>query len=1121
MQLDERIRLFKRRQYWQALGRFSLLFLVLSLSWFVLFGLLEGAFYLDRGFKTTIWAVWGLSLVVFSYRFLWPPISGLLNLQQSPLESFAREIGSRFDAVQDRLLNLLQLRTRFASSTLAQAEAERKNTTLEKVDFASGVSWKPVFRLVRVLGLAVLFLVVLSIGFPDLIIGGGSRLLDFNRTYVPPPPFEVVFENLPQRVVENAKVKLKVRTNGRALPDRLFLYLRRASESGFTPYPMERSATGQFTYELGPLREDIELYGGNEQYGSAPTMLRVVRKPRLQDLQLTLYYPAHTGLGSEQLDKNFGNAEVPEGTVLAWTLRTAEGVSSVSYLEESKELGKATPAEGRTNWKYSRALRQPTRYYFRLLSPEGILNEDTIGYQVDVIRDQAPAVQLVQPNEDLQLPVSGLELVKANLTDDYGFSRLDLRYRFVKSATEAKVSEDFKSKLLKAKDFTRKTSDFEQSLDFLALGIEPGDEIEYFLEVWDNDGVNGAKSGTSAVRRMRYRTLDENYESTEEKQENVQQQMNALTAASDQSKRKLEELQQSLRENERPGYEERKMMEEMMRQQQQTQEKTQEMQRQIEELQREAAENQLYTEQTLEKINELQKLIEQMNEQMLNDVLKKMEQMLKPQDPQQMQRNLEQLKDQQESLKEQLERTIELFKQLKAEQKAEEIINRLQQLEEKQQQLQDQLKQAKTPEEQQAVQERQDQLQKETEKLQQQMDELKELKKDAGEEEQAGQMDELKQEQKEAEQSMEQAEQQMKKGNKPKAQQQQQQAQDKLKQVREKMEQMEQQEEEEQQQENYNDLRMLLENLLRVSFNQEELRNEVSKTRPNDPQLVRKVQQQKKIQEDIRLIQDSLKALAKRVFQIKQTVLDQLRVLNKSNSRSIDYMTQKQVAMASKEQTQSMTTLNELANMLLESMKQMQQQMQQQKKGGKKGKACKNPSQSMSMQQLGEMQRQLNEKLGKLPKPGGQQPQPQPGGERMSELAKQQEAIRQKLKDTYERLQKEGNNGLGNMNRVMQDMQETEEELQQGKLTEELLQRQQQILSRMLEFDKAVREREFEQERQSRSARIQQYNGGQDFGTQDKAPVMSRELLYRRRLPYANSYQQLIDLYFQRLPAQR
>jgi hypothetical protein len=79
----------------------------------------------------------------------------------------------------------------------------------------------------------------------------------------------------------------------------------------------------------------------------------------------------------------------------------------------------------------------------------------------------------------------------------------------------------------------------------------------------------------------------------------------------------------------------------------------------------------------------------------------------------------------------------------------------------------------------------------------------------------------------------------------------------------------------EQDKKNVEDLRDLIENLLMLSFDQEELRDEVKTLKIGDPLLNKKAQQQKKIREDMEMVKDSLYSLAKRSVQIEKLLTDE------------------------------------------------------------------------------------------------------------------------------------------------------------------------------------------------------------------------------------------------------
>jgi hypothetical protein len=80
---------------------------------------------------------------------------------------------------------------------------------------------------------------------------------------------------------------------------------------------------------------------------------------------------------------------------------------------------------------------------------------------------------------------------------------------------------------------------------------------------------------------------------------------------------------------------------------------------------------------------------------------------------------------------------------------------------------------------------------------------------------------------------------------------------------------MQQSMESEQQQEDMEALRALLENLLRLSFDQENLMEDLRTTDINDPKYLEIGKKQRKLKDDAKMIEDSLLALSKRWHRFK------------------------------------------------------------------------------------------------------------------------------------------------------------------------------------------------------------------------------------------------------------
>jgi hypothetical protein len=285
----------------------------------------------------------------------------------------------------------------------------------------------------------------------------------------------------------------------------------------------------------------------------------------------------------------------------------------------------------------------------------------------------------------------------------------------------------------------------------------------------------------------------------------------------------------------------------------------------------------------------------------------------------------------------------------------------------------------------------------------------------------------------------------------------------------------------------------------------------VKKLRNNDPQLLVKEIEQKQLLDDMYMVKDSLDELAKRVFQIEKFVTDESNKIVKAMRDATKAMDDKHMPRTTENQHESMTSINNLANMLTDVMQQMQQQMQS--KSGAMG-MCKKPGGSRpNMQKLGEQQGKLNQMMQQMMQGKGMSPQ------KLGEMARMQEAIRKQLKDAHDKIKGEGEDGmLGDMGKIMKDMKDTEDELKNKILTERTMKRQQQILNRLLDSQKSVREKnQFENKRESRSGEEKEMVSPDKLELEEYKNRLRQELLKSNQLEYSSDFIILIEKYFKLL----
>ena len=273
----------------------------------------------------------------------------------------------------------------------------------------------------------------------------------------------------------------------------------------------------------------------------------------------------------------------------------------------------------------------------------------------------------------------------------------------------------------------------------------------------------------------------------------------------------------------------------------------------------------------------------------------------------------------------------------------------------------------------------------------------------------------------------------------------------------------------EQMEEDMEALRQLLENLVTISFDQEGLMDNFNITNINTPRYVDLVQGQYKLKDDFKLVEDSLQALSKRVFQIETFITEKVTEIKSNMRQSLTDLEERKKLEAGEHQQRSMKNVNDLALMLSEVMEQMQQQMSGMmagnqmcnKPGGKGGKSGNVPMDKISNAQ-GELNKQMKRMKDAMKKGEGG------SSKEFAQMAARQAALRKALKGKQDGMQQRGK-GSKDLQDIIEEMDKVETDLVNKQLSNDLLKRQQDILTRLLEADKAEREREYDKKRKAES----------------------------------------------------
>jgi hypothetical protein len=958
---------------------------------------------------------------------------------------------------------------------------------LGPVPFANAIDLRHNTRYLRYAAPPLAILLVLLFAAPSLITGPTQRLIRHGSEFIPEAPFRFVLLNEDLEVPEQQDFELLVRVEGDIIPQQVDLDLNGQL------IPLVKKDANSFMHRFRNVQESQSFRFAAEGHHSETWTLNTVPHPMLLDFSLALEYPAYLGRTNETV-RNTGDLTIPAGTRITWQVN-ARSADRLDLVFDDTTLVSRNAAD-QAPFLATRRLLQSRNYRMVPAMERGtrgavVREEDALQYRVEVIPDLHPTIQVETRTDSTALKRL---FFRGEIGDDHGFKRLLFHYRF--TAGGDSVPADLRSATQELRMDPRNTrQEFYHSWDLYGFNINPGDRIEHWFEVWDNDGVNGSKSARSTTQVFAAPTLKEMAKQQDEQSDALKEALKDNIKEAQDLQRELDRLRRELLEKKEINWQDRQKLENVMQRQQDLQQRIEQSSEQLRKDQQQQREFRNMDERLLEKQQQVQQLFENILSEEMKELYRQVEELMEKLDKDQLQEQLKEMKLSQEDIEKELDRALELFKQMEVEQKAEDIINQLEELAKEQDQLAEDTKDGKGDQEE--LKARQEELNEAFEELREQMEELKE--KNAELENPMDLPDTSEQEESIGKDQQQSSEQLDKKQNQ-KASGSQKSAAEKMEQMAFQMQSAMQSNAQEQEAEDMDALRQLLENIVQLSFDQEEVMAQVGTTNIRDPRFVDHGRRQRKLRDDAKVVEDSLFALSKRVPQIQSIVNREMNAVNANMDDATNYLGEARAnerfkPMATDKQQHAMTSLNNLALLLDEALQQMMQQMQSNMPGsgncskpgqgqGSKPSMAKMKAQQQALQKQLEEMRKAMEKGGKKPgeKPGEQNPggMGMPGmSQQLAQMAAQQAAIRKEMQRMAQELNKDGSGAGNELNRLAEEMEKQEKDIVNKNLTPETLRRQQDIMTRLLEHEKAERERELDQKRTS--------NEGQDQPPPDPA----------------------------------
>lgn len=1146
--------LFLKRYYRNKAFKGTLLFLVLLIFLSLLLGgvqLFTFASSAARAFlfysSLLVLSVAGICLIAY------PLLQSRALLPRMSRMQAARYLSSRYPELDDKLYNVLELRAEIpehsSAAFLLQAAIDQITSGFLSYRFEKAVDFRTTRPFLYLFGFFFSLFLFIAF-FEPRVIRSTAQVVRYSEHYEQEFPFVISVANPSLRVPYQEDFRLQVNVEGTRLPQQIYLC------QGQRRIPLVSKDPNTFEYLFRQVRRDETFFLKAGKYESPVYVLGVDYKPLLSSMKVVLRYPAYTKKGL-QVQTNSLDLEVPYGTRLEWELRVehARSLTAISFEDISPGIRSFLPVDTqqRPVFRFRKQAFSDFRYQIVPRS-YSVTSSDTLAFSVKTVPDAYPRVEVRSFKDSLQ-PLR--TFFQGRIFDDYGFHSLVFAIRCNNLQTGVSWNRYDTLQI----DLSRNEQSFTYFLDLSAFPLSPGDEISYGFELSDNDPFFPYKKTYSPLETYRKLSQEEIRRDLERTGAGLDRN---LSLSLDQNRLFGENLRKTVEEflsRKELGWQERQTLQVLIDEQEKLRTTYDRLIGEMDKKRNLENEAGLQDPELMEKQEQLRELLEQLLDDETLEQLKELQQFIDRQEGQdKIMESLEKMKFGQQQSAKDLERNMNLYRQMEFEMRMDRLMRDSRDLLQKGLELKEDLSRQtdrgleNTGD---SLVKENRQLSEDLRKLERDMETLGDLDSKLERPNGFSIPDSLLQS---LRNSLQETEENLRNRDASRSRESHDQTQDGLQNLFQDLQMQEEQIGRQNAAEDAAFIRTLLKAVLRVSIEQEDLMTRLGKTKVNDPRYADLIRRQSALNLEIRYVSDSVRAISNRQPQVALATRKVLYSLESNSKESLEYLLgmnnvyHRRYSVANSwaltRQQYAMTALNDLALLLSESLEHLKKQMRM--KGissnskGAKGEpqmSCPNPGEggkqgefpSLSVSNegkkssptLSQLQEALNRQIEALKKLleeqsrqntgqarqenssrrsgiSGQTDGMQVGNEKVSEAfaraAARQEMIRRKLQEEIGRSKMQDPRSAGKYNSILGQMERTEKDLVNKILSDDLLFRQKQIETRLLEAENAELRREKDDKREAKQGRVFDPAFIDSLPAERKAKKSSEELL-RQRVP--------------------
>ncbi|WP_254073615.1 hypothetical protein [Cellulophaga sp. HaHaR_3_176] len=834
-----------------------------------------------------------IKFIVFPLIYLFKLKDGL-NIKQA-----SKIIGNHFPEVEDKLVNLLDLKENQEQSDLLLASIEQKSKNLSSFDFSKAIDYKEGIRKLTYLAIPIIIICLLWFsGNFSSFFGSYDRVVNYDLAFEKPAPFSFQLLVNDLTVQKGQNLELKAVVEGEFRPELVYITI---DGENF----LMNEEDGVFYYTISAINQPLYFKFISNDVQSKQYSVKVIETPSILDFNLVLKYPNHLKKRTETIKVN-GSTTIPEGTQVSWLLNT-EFTNDISLTANDTVI---RFAKDKSEFKLSKTIYNNFDYTISTSNTD-INNFENLAYSFKVIKDAYPSIRVSQTIDSLN---PNIVYYSGAIADDYGLKKVQLVY----------YESDNPNKTSKIELLQPNTTVANFYYTFPSgLQLVPNINYNYYFQVTDNDVVNRFKTSKSQVFSSNLLDVDALINKDLENQQSILSNLDKSLNKLEEQAKSLNEINNQQKEKSELNFNDKKKVNNFLEKQELQEKQMEKFSKQLKEnLDKNNKDDELNK--LLQERLERQELEAKKNQKLLEDLKKVADKINKDE----LSKKLEEIAKNQKNSKRNLEQILELTKRYYVTEKASQLAKDLEKLAEKQDEL------SKSKENIKDIKKEQEGIKEEFNKISDELNELKNdnsaLKKPLKLDINESDSENVKQDHEDINSDLnsESNDKQTKASKKQKA------ASDKMKEMAQKLQQSSSSSSGSSVTEDAEVLRQILDNLILFTFKQEALIETLNEDENSFSNQSKVILEQQELKELFNHIDDSLFALSLRVPEISEKINKQVTEVFYNTEKSIASISDANLYQGVSYQKYTLTSGNILSDLLADILDNMQESMQQGKGEG-------------------------------------------------------------------------------------------------------------------------------------------------------------------------------------------